>query len=280
MNPQAVKTGIFASGLPFARVGNGAQRLVIFPGLADAAWDATSTSWDLAEHYRRFTDEFTVYIISRKRGLPRGCTTREMAADYAAVFERELGPCPVLGISLGGCIAQHFAADFPQYVTRLVIASAAHQISVSGRKIPEYWLALAEQNRWREFYFDIAKVTLQEFHHTFYQFLLPLMRMKARDPTDFLVALAASLQHDGAEALSRIHTPTLVISGAEDIFFPPALLRETVLGIPNAVIHLITHGRHGAYALQQDEFEDSVLEFLHNHDALNKSGTGVTASAG
>ena len=260
-----LKTGVFAGGLPFARVGKGAQPLAIFPGLADAAWDATSAGWDLAEHYRRFADQFTVFVISRKRGLPQGYTTRDMAADYATAFDHELGPCPVVGISLGGCIAQHFAADYPERVPQLVLASAGYQIDVTGRKIPEHWLELAQQNRWREFYFNLGKVTVQEFHHTFYQFLLPLVRMKTHDPQDFLVTLAASLQHNTTEILAKIRAPTLVVAGAEDIFFPPGLLRETTRRIPNATLHLITNARHDAYESRRNEFEDHVLAFLHRN---------------
>jgi pimeloyl-ACP methyl ester carboxylesterase len=252
--------------------------LVVFPGLADAAWDVTSPAWDLPERYRRFAEEFSVYIISRKRRAPRGYTTRDMAADYARALEQEIGPAAVFGVSLGGCIAQHLAADFPQYVTRLVVGCAADRVSAEGRKIPEYWLELARQNRWREFYFDVGKVTLQEFHHTFYQFLMPLLRMRPADPTDFLVALEACVAHYSDGALSRIQVPTLVIGGTEDVFFPPALLRETAERIPNAQLRLIHHGSHGAYELQKDEFEDAVLEFLRGHETTAIPGnTLVTA---
>jgi len=266
MNKLDLKTGVFAGGLPFARLGKGAKPLVIFPGLADAAWDATSVGWDLAEHYRHFTDKFTVFVISRKRGMPQGYTTRDMAADYATAFDHELDSCPIVGISLGGCIAQHFAADYPERVQRLVLASSGHQIDAVGRAIPEHWLELARQNRWKEFYFNLAKVTVQEFHHTFYQFLLPLVRMKHHDPKDFLVALAASLQHNTAEILEKIRTPTLVVAGAKDIFFPPVLLRETVRLIPNATLHLIMDGRHDAYESRRNEFEDNVMAFLCAHE--------------
>lgn len=270
MNVGAVESGLLAGGLPFARFGSGRRNLVIFPGLADAAWDVTSRKWDLLAQHRRLADEFTVYVISRKRGLPRGYTTRDMAADYARAFETEIGPSVVLGISLGGYIAQDFAVDFPQYVQQLVIACCAYRVGDVGRKIPERWLELARQHRWREFYFDVAKVTMQEFHQTFYQFLRPVLRSRPSNPADFLVSLEACLGHDSSKLLGRIQAPTLVIGGSDDVFFPPLLLRETAELITHAVFRLLDGGSHGAYELKRDEFEDAVLEFLHDQDPAHQ----------
>lgn len=268
MSSAAVESGILAGCLPFARFGNGRRSLVIFPGLADAAWDVTSRKWDLAAQYRRLADEFTITVISRKRGLPRGYTTRDMAADYARAFEGRVGASVVMGISLGGYVAQDFAVDFPQYVQQLVIACSAYRVSDEGRKIPERWLQLAAQRRWREFYFDVAKVTMQEFHQTFYQFVIPLLRTRPTSPADFLVSLEACLSHDGSDLLSRIQAPTLVIGGSDDVFFPPFLLHETARRISHAVFRLLDGGSHGAYELKRDEFEDAVLEFLRVQDPV------------
>lgn len=262
MASREVQISQLRGGLSFARLGTGQRRLVILPGLADAAWGMASGAWDVADHYRRFADEFTVFVLSRKRGLPTGYSTHAMAQDYGRALRDEIGSADVLGISLGGCIAQHLAADFPEQVRQLVLAFSALQVSAPGRIIPERWLALAHEQRWREFYFDIAKVTLQEFHHTFYQFIIPLLRKTPPDPGDFLVSLEASIAHDGSEALRRIQAPTLVIGGSADIFFPPALVRETARRIPNATLRFINGGRHGAYELRKQEFERTVLQFL------------------
>ena len=277
MSVTKIESGLLADCFPYARLGNGSQRLVIFPGLADAAWDSRSRAWNLPRHYKRFTDEFTVYVVSRKRRMPMGYTTRDMAADYAKVFECEIGPATVMGISLGGCIAQHFAAEFPQYVQRLVIVCAANHESDEGRVVPERWLALARQKRWGEFYYDIAKVTMQEFSHTFYQFLVPLLGITSADPADFLVSLEASMAHDGSESLGKIRAPTLMIGGTDDIFFPPALLRETAGRIPNARLRLIDGCRHGAYELRKDEFENAVMDFLHERGTAAACSTASFA---
>src|SRR6266404_3530373 len=237
MNAVAVQKGLLPGGLSYARLGNGPRTVVIFPGLADAAWDVTSRKWNFSSRHQRLVDAFTVYIISRKRGLPHGYTTKDMAADY------------------------------PDHVKRLVIACAAHRVSEEGRKTPERWLALAHEGRWREFYQDIARVTMQEYRHTFKRFLIPLLQTTPCNPPDFLVSLEACIGHDGLEPLARIQAPTLVIGGTEDIFFPPSLLRETASRIPNANLQFIVGGGHSAYELHKKQFEDAVLEFLHGHEA-------------
>lgn len=262
-NDFSLTTGRLPGDLPFVRLGDAPEKLIIFPGLADGLWDVTSTNQNLAHHHAPLAKHFSVYVISRRRRLPPGHTTRDMAADYAQALSATVGPAHVLGISLGGMIAQYFAADFPHLVNKLVIASAAHHTSEAGAVIPRRWLALAQAGRWREFYADLAKVTIQEYHHTFYQFLLPLLRHKQPgDPTDFLIALEASLAHDSGPVLAGIRAPTLVIAGSEDRFFPQPLLRELSTQLPNARLQLIEHVGHGAYAERHEAFDRAVLEFL------------------
>jgi pimeloyl-ACP methyl ester carboxylesterase len=262
MSAMEMECGLLGDGLPFLRLGNGHRAMAIFPGLADAAWDVTSRKWDFPSQFCQLADKFTLYIISRRRGLPRGYTTRDMAADYARAFESRIGSAVVLGISLGGYVAQHFAADYPDYVEQLVIASAASRVSDEGRRAPEQWLALAKENRWREFYRDIARVTMQEYNQTFSRFLAPLVRRPECNPADFLVSLEACLAHDSAESLPRIQTPTLLIGGTKDMFFPPSLLQETARRIPGATLRYIDGAGHSACALRRVEFENAVMEFL------------------
>ena len=80
------------------------------------------------------------------------------------------------------------------------------------------------------------------------------------------MSLEACLAHDASELLGRIQAPTLVIGGSDDVFFPPVLVRETARLISRAAFRLLDGGRHGAYELKRDEFEDVVLEFLHEQD--------------
>ena len=165
------QSGHFVSELPFVRLGDGPRTLVIFPALGDAVRNVTDLAWRLAWYYRSFADDHTVYLISRKRGLPAGYSTRQMAVDYAEVFERSIGgEADVVGLSMGGLIAQHFAADFPQYVRRLVIGVAAHRLGAEGERMVRRWIALAQQERWREIHADNVELMYTGIRRSLYGF--------------------------------------------------------------------------------------------------------------
>jgi pimeloyl-ACP methyl ester carboxylesterase len=86
--------------------------------------------------YNFLEGDYTVYSVLRKRGMPRGYSLKDMADDYAVMIRAEFGgPVDVLGISTGGSIVQHFAADHPDLVRRLVIHSAAYTLSDSAKQL-------------------------------------------------------------------------------------------------------------------------------------------------
>lgn len=260
------QSGHFVGELPFVRLGDGPRTLVIFPALGDAVRDVTALSWRLAWYYRGFTsDDDRVYLISRKRGLPAGYTTRQMAADYARAFEESIdGPADVVGLSMGGLIAQHFAADFPQHVRRLVIGVAAHRLGAEGERMVRRWSTLAQEQRWRELYSDNVALTYTGFRRSLYSILVRLMSErllpKPASPSDYVVSMEACLGHDAADQLGAVRVPTLVVGGTQDELFPKALLRRTAQLIPEATLRLIEDTGHGAF--HERVFDEAVKEFM------------------
>lgn len=82
---QKIENGQLAKGLPLIRFGKGPQKLVIFPGISDAFLPiASSMPQYIPWYYRRYARDYDVCVISRKRGLPAGYTTRDIARDHAA----------------------------------------------------------------------------------------------------------------------------------------------------------------------------------------------------
>jgi pimeloyl-ACP methyl ester carboxylesterase len=146
--PGKITTGQFANGVPFARLGEGSRNLVILiggPGPMPSGFGLNMYS----NPYRQAGKDFTIFVVGRKAGKPSGYSTREMAADCAAVIDREIGaPADVIGASYGGLIAPYLAADYPGLVHRLVMASAAYRVCDQGKALDQRFAELQSQGRW------------------------------------------------------------------------------------------------------------------------------------
>ncbi|MFC4552729.1 MULTISPECIES: alpha/beta fold hydrolase [Halorussus] len=256
---------------PFVKFGDGERPLVIFAGLSDAFQPERPAPFFalLLEryYYRLFTDEHTLYVVGRRRRLPYGTTTRDMAGEYADVLSNlDLGPADVLGVSLGGLIAQHLAADHPGLVRRLVLGVSGARVGVAGRRTLERWREWADRGWWFDAYLDAIPVTYTGYRRWLYP---PLIRTVGRpllsEPaavSDVAVSCQACLDHDSSDRLGEIEAPTLVIGGTEDHFFPEATLRGTAEAIPNARLELIEGTGHGAFEERKRAFDRTVKVFL------------------
>ena len=265
---QVAGTGTFLGEFPYVRVGNGPQNLVILPGLTltnEPPNRFAALTYRLG--FGRFARDHTVYVINRRRGMPAGYTTRDMAADYARVIEDELGPSHVVGFSTGGEIAQYVALDHPDVVRSLALIVSASRLSDEGRRTCERWQRLTRENRWQELRSDMAASTVtgeknkrlaRAFMKVFGRFVLGA----PDDPSDFLTTLEADLGHDTTDRLPEISAPTLVVGGNEDPFYSEDLLRETAEGIPDATLRVHEGVGHGVPKERKRRYENDVLAFL------------------
>jgi pimeloyl-ACP methyl ester carboxylesterase len=208
---------------------------------------------------------FTLYRVLRKPGMSPGYTFNDMAADYAAMIREEFGgPMDVIGVSTGGSIVQHLAADHPDVVRLLVIHSSAHRLSDPARAAQLEVGRLAEQRRWREAWAVLLRFMLGQSRRARLQAWLAstlLSLSKPTDPSDLVITILAEDQFNYREQLARIAAPTLVIAGDRDPFYTPALFRETAAGIPHARLILYPGMGHPASGRQ---FRRDVLAFLRD----------------
>ncbi len=258
--------GHLAGGLPFVRFGEGPRKLVVFPPINDSLQDVTHGARFFRWYFRRFADDYTVYLVSRRRGLPSGYTTREMAADYGEAFRASIGPAHVMGLSLGGLVAQHFAADHPEHVESLVIGVAARGLGLEGREIVGRWIGLAREARWRELHAEMVVAMYTGIRRPLYDLLARLLGgAMVRNPAareDFVVSAEAALNHDADDRLGAIAARALVVGGAQDRLFPATLQSDTAGRIPGATVRLIEGVGHGAFDERKSDFDAAVDGFV------------------
>jgi len=269
--PKAI-AGYFHSGLPYNRFGDGPRKIVVFQGLVFENKPLAGLMLPIFSDMYTFLfldQDYTTYIVTRKPGLPVGYTMQNMSDDYATMIKEEFGePVDVIGVSTGGSIVQHFAADHPDLVRKLVIHSSAYTLSDAAKQVQMRVGHLARQRQWRAAYATLVSPMFPHSGAMGYAarpvvWLASLMGGKIfgapEDPSDLVVTVEAEDKHDFKDRLAQIMAPTLVVAGDKDPFYTEALFRETAEGIPNARLILYKGMGHPAAGKQ---FSRDVLKFL------------------
>ncbi len=269
MKKSRASTGYFHNGLPYNRMGKGSRNLVIFQGTVFEHKPLPPLmNWIYNSVYFFLEKDYTIYSVLRKPGLPEGYSMQDMSDDYAAMIKEEFGgPVDVIGVSTGGSIVQHFAADHPDLVRKLIIHSSAYTMSDGTKSLQMRVASLALARQWRAAYATQLNPTLTYSGAMRYiakpvwwiGILLAGMFAAPKDPSDLVVTIEAEDKHNFKDRLVQIAAPTLVIAGDKDPFNSEALIRETAEGIPNARLILYKGMGHPAHGKQ---FRRDVLQFL------------------
>ena len=268
---QLKSAGYFRSGMPYNLMGHGPRPLIIFQGLMLENKPQPAWAFKMAGGmYNFLRADYTIYSVLRKPGLPPGYSLQDMADDYAGMIREEFGgPVDVLGVSTGGSIVQHFAADHPELVRRLVLHSAAYTLSDSARQLQLKLGEFAAQRQWIKAWALLMGAVLPQrgfkkiLSRPLIWIFAPLMALGApKDPNDVIITVEAEDRFNFKDRLHEITAPTLIAAGELDPFYTPALFRETAAGIPNAKLCLYPNMGHPAGGKQ---FQQDVLTFLREN---------------
>jgi pimeloyl-ACP methyl ester carboxylesterase len=254
---------------PYVAVGDGPRTLLVIPGLNDPICRVTDARWFsllVATYCNRYAGRHTVAMVSRPEGLPEGVSTRELAEGYARVL-REVGPADVLGLSMGGFLAQHLAAEHPERVERAILGLAAARLSPHGREVVERWRTFAARDDWRPICEEAARIVAGGLRGSIARGAASLYgRLGSQstvDRRDFVASADACLDHDATPWVEDVAVPTLVLGGTEDPFFAREEYRRTAASIPDARYVEFDAG-HEAVLDRRREFDAAIRGFLYD----------------
>ena len=225
----------------------------------------------MALYYRSLTKAYTVYMISRKNRLSPGASTRDMARDLKAAMD-ELGieKASLVGVSMGGMIAQHFAADYPERVEKLVlVVTCARENPVLLESLEE-WVACARRDDHTALMDSNVRRIYSDDYYRRNKWMIPITGKltKPKSYDRFFVQAEACRSHNAWEALPNISAPTLVIGGEQDRSLGGEPSREIAARIPGADLKMYPQWGHGLYEETRD-FLPTLMEFLGNETGKN-----------
>ena len=261
------KNGVLAmkgTKMEYIRFGDRERILMMLPGLGDGLRTMKGTALPMALMYREFTKDFTVYAFSRLTDLPEGYTTRDMARDQIEAMDLlGIEKADIFGVSMGGMIAQHLAADYPERVNRLILTVTCARPNAILTESVEEWLGCAKRDDHTALMDSNVRRIYSDEYYRKNKWLVPIMGKltKPKSYHRFFVQANACLTHDAYDKLPAIQSPTLVIGGEQDKALGGDASREIAALIPNAQLQMYEQWGHGVYE-EEKGFHQLLLSFL------------------
>lgn len=173
-------------------------------------------------------------------------------------------PVDVLGLSMGGIIAQELALSHPEKVNKLIIFASScggkyakpPQVSpevmngmINGNATQDEFLSTLFPNKWVQENTDYIKNNV----------VLPAGKVSRES---LLHQAEANSKWQGTcDRLNQLKLPTLILTGTDDITSPPANSLMIAQRIPGAWLVQITGGGHGVMS-QYPEKISIILELF------------------
>lgn len=239
--------------------------LIMLHGLGSCADDWVYQLPDLGRHFRCLPLDLRGHGLSDK---PAGrYTMSQFAGDVSELLNAlTLGTAHVLGLSLGGMVAQQLALAHPDQVRSLTLINTMpgpwpptpDMLRSAGRRLRALRSPAGDMA-------GTAALVARTLFPAAEQRLLyayTVKRMAANDPQAYRQSLQAITRFWPGRALRRITCPTLILAGELDMVVPMIYKQRLQRLLPNASLVTIPDSRHASNLDQPDLVNEAILQFL------------------
>ena len=236
------------------------------------------TGYDLWMWYRQmpaFSRHFRTLIYDNRGAgrsdKPAGPYSHAMnAADLAGLLDfLKWERSHILGVSMGGFIAQQFALDYPGHVEKLVLVATGfggpNMVPVPLEAVqamtPNPTLPPADRIR-QAMPLAFASKDWPERNREEFDRIVAWRMQYPPTAESAMAQIMAQMTFNVEKRLSAITAPTLVIAGADDHVVPPENANLLAAAIPMSTLDIIPGAGHLVFIEKADRFNQDVLQFL------------------
>jgi len=215
-----------------------------------------------------------VLIDNRGMGKSQGCPWPYSLADLAddaATLMKSLGHdrYNVVGISMGGMIAQLLTLKYPKRVSKLALLCTTSggsrfaplpEITVEALKL---FYSFPEPKRSASALKSYVHPSLQNENPELFKSMIELRSSQSADLEQVLLQKYAVDDFLHSEIpIQNIHCPSLILTGAEDRFVPIENARRLAGLIPDARLEIIPNSDHFFFLEKAKEVAFRIQEFI------------------
>ncbi len=214
----------------------------------------------------KYTNKGIYLITPDMRGHGRSSKVNSLdLMDWAEdindlMYQHGLESANILGVSMGGVIAQKFAVEYPEKVDKLILSDTFAEINNFTEKLAAYSQVIGFT------LFRILPKTLRakivasaykEYSSEVYEYFKKVT--KKADFGQLVSSRTAINKVDLLEELEKLNKPVLVMAG-DKILIKPA--KKIASSLPNSKLKIIEGSSDPSNMTKPKEFDENVLQFL------------------
>lgn len=250
--------------MEYYKFGHGEEALVILPGLSVQSVMGFASA--VEEAYQLLADEYTVYLVDRRKDLPDTYSVHEMAEDTAEALKAiGLEKVNLFGASQGGMMAMDIAICHPELVSNLVLGSTAPCLDEEHYKTIENWIGLAKDGDREGLYlaFGEAVYPKEVFEQSRDLLIAAAETVTDEDLQRFAILAEGMDGFDVTDKLGSIACPVLVLGSNDDQVVGGEASEKIaeLLKDGNCTLYMYDGYGHAAYDTAPD-YKERVLDFL------------------
>jgi pimeloyl-ACP methyl ester carboxylesterase len=226
-------------------------------------------SWRTWEASLRFLPLDYRYICMTQRGFgdsdkpESGYRQLDFLLDLDALLEAlKISNATLVGHSMGGMIAHHFAIEFPQRVNSLILVSTTGSGQMSSvLKSEAKGLEDLQDPIAPEYYRDLEVIPMgiEPSPEILETVIYEIMKTPARVLQQ---AMNGMLEENHFDRLSEIAVPTLILYGEKEMYFSEPQQQEMADAIPDARLKCYPNVGHGLQWEMPEQFAEDFAWFM------------------
>lgn len=244
--------------------------LLLIEGLGYASWMWIMQVDDLSKDHK--------LIIFDNRGVgksdkPNYPYTMDMFADDAKVVLREanIAAAHILGVSMGGMIAQKFALKYPEMVKSLILVSTHHggpEIEPIPKETLQAMFGEPPPNIRTEkelYMYKMSYAFSREWFESNNETVERLIELRLQEPQPweaYMNQAYATVSFNASSELPRIRAPTLIVHGDADRVVPVANAFKLHSKLKNSSLVIFRGAGHLLIVERASEFNNVVRSFI------------------
>ena len=250
--------------MDYLRFGNkDGEKFVILPGLALKS--VMGSAEGIISAYSLLAEEYDVYLFDHVREEPEGYSIADMAKDTLAAFDKlGLNKVHLMGVSMGGMVAQTIAITDTDRVSSLILCSTAMDLTHGNETALAEWQRLAEE---RDTSALMASFGENVYSPSFYSQYKDLIIASGdgtteQDYRNFLISLEAVRHFDVRDRITSITCPVFVIGAGEDCVLGSQAAYDLSSAL-NCRYYIYEGYGHGVYD-EAPDYLARIKEFLES----------------